>query len=114
MVTGAVRRQLLNHTKTVGDQGFLTLIANHSSINITHAPAVVGVAKEIFAEKLGSDVKLETKTFNAGPAAIEASSPERSTPPTSDRTRRSTPTRSAREKRYASSPAPLPVQSRWW
>ena len=28
--------------------------------------------KGIFAEKLGSDVKLETKTFNAGPAAIEA------------------------------------------
>ncbi|MGK5742657.1 ABC transporter substrate-binding protein [Micromonospora sp. URMC 103] len=40
--------------------------------NITHAPAVVGVEKGIFAEKLGSDVKLEPKTFNAGPAAIEA------------------------------------------
>ncbi|WDZ85155.1 ABC transporter substrate-binding protein [Micromonospora cathayae] len=40
--------------------------------NITHAPAVVGVEKGIFEEKLGSDVKLETKTFNAGPAAIEA------------------------------------------
>ncbi|MFC0503306.1 ABC transporter substrate-binding protein [Micromonospora costi] len=40
--------------------------------NITHAPAVVGVEKGIFAEKLGSDVTLEPKTFNAGPAAIEA------------------------------------------
>ncbi|MFG3686680.1 ABC transporter substrate-binding protein [Micromonospora sp. NPDC047740] len=40
--------------------------------NITHAPAVVGVEKGIFKEKLGSDVTLETKTFNAGPAAIEA------------------------------------------
>jgi NitT/TauT family transport system substrate-binding protein len=40
--------------------------------NITHAPAVVGVEKGIFADKLGSGVKLETKTFNAGPAAIEA------------------------------------------
>ena len=40
--------------------------------NITHAPAVVGVEKGIFAEKLGADVKLEPKTFNAGPAAIEA------------------------------------------
>ncbi|WP_262284874.1 ABC transporter substrate-binding protein [Micromonospora sp. MA102] len=39
--------------------------------NITHAPAVVGVEKGIFKEKLG-DVTLETKTFNAGPAAIEA------------------------------------------
>ncbi|HTF09384.1 MAG TPA: sulfonate ABC transporter substrate-binding protein, partial [Asanoa sp.] len=33
--------------------------------NITHAPAIVGVEKGIFADKLGSDVKLETKTFNA-------------------------------------------------
>ncbi|MBU8856927.1 MULTISPECIES: ABC transporter substrate-binding protein [unclassified Micromonospora] len=40
--------------------------------NITHAPAVVGVEKGIFAEKLGSDVELDTKTFNAGPAAVEA------------------------------------------
>lgn len=39
--------------------------------NITHAPALVGVEKGIFAEKLGAN-KLETKTFNAGPAAIEA------------------------------------------
>ncbi|MEW2440854.1 ABC transporter substrate-binding protein [Micromonospora marina] len=40
--------------------------------HITHAPAVVGVEKGIFAEKLGGDVELDTKTFNAGPAAIEA------------------------------------------
>jgi NitT/TauT family transport system substrate-binding protein len=40
--------------------------------NITHAPALVGVEKGIFAEKLGADVKLETKTFNAGPSAVEA------------------------------------------
>ena len=40
--------------------------------NITHAPALVGVRKGIFAEKLGSGTKLETKTFNAGPEAIEA------------------------------------------
>jgi NitT/TauT family transport system substrate-binding protein len=40
--------------------------------NITHAPAVVGVEKGIFKEKLGTNVNLETKTFNAGPAAVEA------------------------------------------
>ncbi|MER6592660.1 ABC transporter substrate-binding protein [Micromonospora purpureochromogenes] len=40
--------------------------------NITHAPAVVGVEKGIFTERLGTAAKLETKTFNAGPAAIEA------------------------------------------
>lgn len=39
--------------------------------NITHATALVGVEKGILAEKLGAN-KLETKTFNAGPAAIEA------------------------------------------
>jgi NitT/TauT family transport system substrate-binding protein len=39
--------------------------------NITHATALVGVAKGIYAENLGAD-KLETQTFNAGPAAVEA------------------------------------------
>jgi len=39
--------------------------------NITHAPALVGVDKGLFAEKLGT-VKLSTSTFNAGPSAIEA------------------------------------------
>jgi NitT/TauT family transport system substrate-binding protein len=39
--------------------------------NITHATALVGVSKGIYAEKLGKD-KLETQTFNAGPAAVEA------------------------------------------
>ncbi|GAB3658173.1 aliphatic sulfonate ABC transporter substrate-binding protein [Actinocorallia lasiicapitis] len=40
--------------------------------NITHATALVGLEKGIFAEKLGADVKIEPKSFNAGPAAIEA------------------------------------------
>src|SRR4051812_6474647 len=40
--------------------------------NITHATALVGVDKGIFADKLGPNVKLETSTYNAGPAAIEA------------------------------------------
>ncbi|XVV11916.1 ABC transporter substrate-binding protein [Actinoplanes sp. CA-131856] len=39
--------------------------------NITHAPALIGVNKGYFQSALGS-TKLETKTFNAGPAAIEA------------------------------------------
>jgi NitT/TauT family transport system substrate-binding protein len=39
--------------------------------NITHAAALVGVADGTFARHLGS-TKLETFTFNAGPAAIEA------------------------------------------
>src|SRR5918992_2352238 len=40
--------------------------------NITHAPGLVGVEKGIFAEKLGSNVTLDPKAFNAGPAAVEA------------------------------------------
>ena len=40
--------------------------------NITHATALVGVAKGIFQEKLGSNVTLETQTFNDGTKASEA------------------------------------------
>lgn len=40
--------------------------------NITHAPALVGVQQGIFAKALGANVKLETSTYNAGPAATEA------------------------------------------
>jgi NitT/TauT family transport system substrate-binding protein len=40
--------------------------------NLTHAVAVVGAAKGIFANALGSNVKIKTTTFNAGPNLIEA------------------------------------------
>lgn len=41
--------------------------------NITHATALVGVERGLFREQLaGQGVALETFTFNAGPAAIEA------------------------------------------
>ena len=39
--------------------------------NVTHATAIVGVERGIFAEALGDDT-LEVSTFNAGPAAVEA------------------------------------------
>jgi NitT/TauT family transport system substrate-binding protein len=39
--------------------------------NVTHATAVVGVAKGFYAKRLG-ETKLETQTFNAGPAEVEA------------------------------------------
>jgi NitT/TauT family transport system substrate-binding protein len=39
--------------------------------NLTHASAVYGVASGTFARELG-DTKLETQTFNAGPAEVEA------------------------------------------
>lgn len=40
--------------------------------NLTHATALAGVALGLFAKALGPNVKLETTTFNAGPAAVEA------------------------------------------
>jgi NitT/TauT family transport system substrate-binding protein len=40
--------------------------------NLTHATPIVGVEKGFFAHELGSNVKLETTTFNAGPAAVQA------------------------------------------
>src|SRR5437868_7227764 len=40
--------------------------------NLTHAGALVGVDRGTFKGALGSYVKLETKTFTAGPALIEA------------------------------------------
>ena len=39
--------------------------------NLTHAPALVGVAQGIFAKDLGSDT-LSTQTFSAGPAENQA------------------------------------------
>ncbi|HTK06025.1 MAG TPA: ABC transporter substrate-binding protein [Ktedonobacteraceae bacterium] len=40
--------------------------------NITHAVALVGVARGTFAQAFGKNVKLDTKQFNAGPSLIEA------------------------------------------
>jgi NitT/TauT family transport system substrate-binding protein len=40
--------------------------------NLTHAQPQVALTRGTFKEELGSNVTLETKTFNAGPAAIEA------------------------------------------
>lgn len=40
--------------------------------NITHSQALIGFARGDFQQALGSDVALEAKVFNAGPAVIEA------------------------------------------
>jgi NitT/TauT family transport system substrate-binding protein len=40
--------------------------------NVTHAAALVGVAKGYFTDALGSGVVLDPKTFNAGPDAVTA------------------------------------------
>jgi len=40
--------------------------------NVTHAPALVGLAEGIYEDALGEGVTLETRTFNAGGEAVEA------------------------------------------
>jgi NitT/TauT family transport system substrate-binding protein len=40
--------------------------------NVTHAPALVALEQGYVAKELGPDVKLETRSFNAGPEAVEA------------------------------------------
>jgi NitT/TauT family transport system substrate-binding protein len=40
--------------------------------NVTHATAIVGVERGIFADKLGSGVTLTTQVFNAGGDVVEA------------------------------------------
>jgi NitT/TauT family transport system substrate-binding protein len=40
--------------------------------NVTHAPALIAVERGLFTRALGPETLLETKVFNAGPAAVEA------------------------------------------
>jgi NitT/TauT family transport system substrate-binding protein len=40
--------------------------------NVTHAPAIVALEQGFLSEALGPGVKLELRTFNAGPEAVEA------------------------------------------
>src|SRR5579885_3692449 len=40
--------------------------------NLTHATALVGVHEGIFKQALGPSVTLDTTTFNAGPAEVQA------------------------------------------
>jgi NitT/TauT family transport system substrate-binding protein len=56
---------------SAGDNGPLVLRLGYFP-NLTHAPALVGVNKSFFANALGSNVTLETHTFNAGPEAVTA------------------------------------------
>ena len=65
-----------NSTKTAAagasaSSGPVTLTLGYFP-NLTHATALVGLQKGIFAQTLGSNVTLKTATFNAGPAAVEA------------------------------------------
>jgi len=54
-------------------QGFAQTVIHVGAFpNITHPQAMVGKANGYFEKAMGSNVKIDWKTFNAGPAAIEA------------------------------------------
>lgn len=53
-------------------QGGVTVIRVGAFPNITHSQAMIGKANGFFAKALGPGVKIDWKSFNAGPAAIEA------------------------------------------
>jgi sulfonate transport system substrate-binding protein len=57
--------------KAAGASGPMTLRLGYFP-NLTHATPIVGIEKGIYSKNLGNEVKLDTKTFNAGPSAIEA------------------------------------------
>src|SRR6266852_4448467 len=53
-------------------QGDVTVIRVGAFPNITHAQPMVGKANGWFEKVLGSSVKIQWTSFNAGPSAIEA------------------------------------------
>jgi len=63
---------LLATSISVWAQGDATTIRVGAFPNITHAQAMVGKANGFFDKAMGSQVKVQWTSFNAGPAAIEA------------------------------------------
>ncbi|MCM3887522.1 ABC transporter substrate-binding protein [Frankia sp. R82] len=61
----------VNSTSTSSSQASGTLRLGYFP-NLTHAPALYGVEKGIFAKDLGSGVTLKTSTFNSGTQEAEA------------------------------------------
>ena len=60
-----------SQTSSGGSSGPVTVNLGYFP-NLTHAVALVGVGQGTFQNALGPNEKLATKTFNAGPAEIEA------------------------------------------
>jgi len=68
---GSSKKSSSTATTATKDTGPVTLNLGYFP-NVTHATAIAGVEKGIFAKDLGTNVTLKTATFNAGPAAVEA------------------------------------------
>ncbi|MEI7642921.1 MAG: ABC transporter substrate-binding protein [Chloroflexales bacterium] len=58
--------------RTPAASGAMTTVRLAYFPNLTHAVALVGVARGTFSQALGPNVTIDVKTFNAGPALIEA------------------------------------------
>lgn len=71
LITGCSLKQSQNNQSAKSKAEPLTVKVGYFP-NITHAQAIVGIANGKFQEILGQDVKIEIKTFNAGPSEIEA------------------------------------------
>jgi NitT/TauT family transport system substrate-binding protein len=63
--------QAANGTVAAEDEGPVTLRLGYFP-NITHSQPLVGLSRGTYEDVLGENVTLETTTFNAGPAVIEA------------------------------------------
>jgi NitT/TauT family transport system substrate-binding protein len=63
--------QVVSSASPPADNAPLTLRLGYFP-NLTHAPALIGVKKGFFANALGSNVAVETHTFNAGGDAVTA------------------------------------------
>jgi len=74
-----VNRKLLGILLLIWALTGCSIVHSHAQIirvgafpNITHSQAMIGKANGFFAKAMGPSVKIEWRTFNAGPAAIEA------------------------------------------
>jgi len=61
-----------DHNETTNANGNANAVRLGYFPNVTHAQALIGVSRGDFQKALGSEVKLEPQTFNAGPSVIEA------------------------------------------
>ncbi|MDX8050029.1 ABC transporter substrate-binding protein [Lentzea sp. BCCO 10_0798] len=64
-------RRATDEPATVGSKGAATEVRLGYFPNVTHAAALIGVDKGLFAKDLGG-TKLTTQTFNAGPDEVNA------------------------------------------
>jgi NitT/TauT family transport system substrate-binding protein len=71
LLTTAVVAGCAGSSAPSSSSGQVTLRLGHFA-NLTHATALVGIEKGIFAQTLGPNVALKTSVFNAGPEAVQA------------------------------------------